>query len=1169
MKKLYFTLFSIIYFSTVFSQSIEKHFVKTTTYLDSTNTNLKLENIEYYDNFGRPTQSISIGTAFNGTEIGKDIVQPYVYDELGRTSKAYLPYPAQTNENFVTRPIEGLINYYQDVTQKPYAEVQFDNSPYNSVVKQSGIDDNIEEVYVQSDYKILKTTSIPKFKVENNNLTQSSTWSDLILYRTYNAENNITWSYYNSDGQMILSVQNMDDNYTRSAQVEEPLASSPSSTLALTFYVYDQFGLLRYTISPEGYEKIKESGITPEIINDYCYKYIYDNKFRLIEKKEPGLGSVKYAYDDLDRLLYTQNSVQRKTSPYLWSYTVYDKLSRVIETGEVQFRTGYDLEISVHEQALYIKGTQPNTYSYYDNYNFVTANDMISILSFSENNYSYCETYNSRIKGMSTGSKIRILDTQDYLYSVVYYDNYGRAIQTISQNQLVGSDISAINYNFAGNILATKNVHTSSNISEPVIIENFYSYYDDNKLWLKNITQTINGNNATIIEKYLYNDLGQVTSKLIGNGLQTIDYTYNINGALTNINNVEELENDFFAMQLSYNNVTGNISTQQFNTLAADRQQLYYSYDKANRLTDVLSSNSPYNETFTYDLNGNILSLVRAGQTISKYKPSPFDEPLQDVNYTAIDDLKYKYFGNKLLWVDDDAVERASLRNDFTDNGAKYDGKNSYAEFIYDANGNMVVDENKNIKLEYNYLDLPKTILVATGKLDYTYTAAGTKLQTVFIDGSEFPISQTTDYCGSFVYENNTLSYILTSYGRIIHGDGDFRREYYLTDHLGNIRVVFDEQKNIIQETHYYAHGLQISGLGINKSTNQYFYNGKELQEEAELNYLNYGWRQLDPQLGLWHSVDKMAEKYPSVSPYAYAMNNPVNMIDVAGLTAMAYRDDLWVPNQRGETPAVSFGGGGGAYRFGGANIGPSFEDLYFKFNGEWTNRGDFFGGGSESGGGFHWEKIPYTKGYKIGFKRKLVYEKPDRPDINVWIDPDLGWKDIDIVKNNFNIGFGFTIFSRFYDLNFVNNYDANYGNKKDIFVAITPYEKLPNSGKYDKATGYTPESWSLPIWMNPDDRNPSLNVFTWALMHEIGHRVCNNAINFRFENKFYEGLKKGTNESYFKGDHDVKGLMYNGYYQNYSYPSNLSDYQWDLSPQLESGIILYLKLLDGNLWNN
>lgn len=46
----------------------------------------------------------------------------------------------------------------------------------------------------------------------------------------------------------------------------------------------------------------------------------------------------------------------------------------------------------------------------------------------------------------------------------------------------------------------------------------------------------------------------------------------------------------------------------------------------------------------------------------------------------------------------------------------------------------------------------------------------------------------------------------------------------------------------------------------------------------------NYGFRQLDPQLGRWHVADAMAEAYYSTSPYAYVANDPVNYTDFMGL---------------------------------------------------------------------------------------------------------------------------------------------------------------------------------------------------------------------------------------------------------------------------------------------
>ncbi|UKB86358.1 hypothetical protein LF887_04220 [Chryseobacterium sp. MEBOG06] len=59
-----------------------------------------------------------------------------------------------------------------------------------------------------------------------------------------------------------------------------------------------------------------------------------------------------------------------------------------------------------------------------------------------------------------------------------------------------------------------------------------------------------------------------------------------------------------------------------------------------------------------------------------------------------------------------------------------------------------------------------------------------------------------------------------------------------------------------------------------------YKYNGKELQETG---MYDYGARMMMPDLGRWGAMDAMSEKYSSWSPYNYAINNPVMVIDPDG----------------------------------------------------------------------------------------------------------------------------------------------------------------------------------------------------------------------------------------------------------------------------------------------
>jgi len=60
-----------------------------------------------------------------------------------------------------------------------------------------------------------------------------------------------------------------------------------------------------------------------------------------------------------------------------------------------------------------------------------------------------------------------------------------------------------------------------------------------------------------------------------------------------------------------------------------------------------------------------------------------------------------------------------------------------------------------------------------------------------------------------------------------------------------------------------------------------YHFNCKEV--DAETGNYYYGARYYDPQISVWLSVDRLAAKYPQVSPYNFSLNNPINLIDPNG----------------------------------------------------------------------------------------------------------------------------------------------------------------------------------------------------------------------------------------------------------------------------------------------
>ena len=89
------------------------------------------------------------------------------------------------------------------------------------------------------------------------------------------------------------------------------------------------------------------------------------------------------------------------------------------------------------------------------------------------------------------------------------------------------------------------------------------------------------------------------------------------------------------------------------------------------------------------------------------------------------------------------------------------------------------------------------------------------------------------------------------------------------------------------QYLHYNPFGMYLSGKTYTNPTrttaNKYLYNGKELQNDFELQWYDYGFRMYDPQLCRFPSIDPKAEKYFSISPFVYVANNPINNIDPDG----------------------------------------------------------------------------------------------------------------------------------------------------------------------------------------------------------------------------------------------------------------------------------------------
>ena len=904
-------------------------------------------------------------------------------------------------------------NPHFETTGNPYGEKVLESSPLSRVWQQAAPGDTWHKANgktVKFDYQTNQADEVVYFKATTAwssslglytiALVKDNFYAPGELYKTItkdenwtsaSGKNHTTEEFKNKQGQVVLK-RTYANTLTAS---EEPHD---------TYYVYDIYGNLTYVIPPKA--DVSQT-VSQTILDGLCYQYRYDHRNRMVEKKLPGKMWEFMMYDKLDRVVAVGpvRPPFSNLTNYGWAVTKYDKFNRPVLTGWMssastisstlrktlqdarnaettsfsESRNAATADVTVmgvtyrySNDAWPTSGYHVLSVTYYDDYHYPDAPTIPAEIEDQEVYY-----HNTRKPvGLVTGTWTRVLRTStSYRNETGYtlYDAKSRPIRVFNRNGELGAGgytQTDTKFDFSGKAEYTVTLHKRINSESGVTVRDFYTYSAQDKLISH--TQQLNSHTPQLISYNEYDELGNLLSKRVGGEdlsgaapLQKADYRYNVRGWLTGINDMADLQNgtdplDLFAFRISYDTVVndvnaavkplynGNIAETFWKTAADNTARSYsYTYDPLNRLNEAIFHRNnqrlhSYDEKITgYDKNGNITGLFRNGGVEDEVQP------------IEIDDLVYTYRdnSNELIKVRDDSTP--------TSNGGFVDGADNSEEYGYDDFGNMIRDDNKGITaIRYNHLNLPTKITFAvSGEIEYVYNALGQKREKIVTEGSTVT---TTKYMDGYQYENNVLKFFPHAEGYVTkEGSSTYRHVFTFTDHLGNIRLKYCdlnqngsiETNEILEENHYYPFGLKHEGYNGNTSilANKYKYNGKEWQNDLGLNWYYYGYRNYDPAIARWTTMDPLLNDLKftfddsnideddeddiyealitkletgegifntdNLNPYGYGYNNPISFDDPDGrcpvciyvIAALLYSEFANAPTGNRETDSRNY----------------------------------------------------------------------------------------------------------------------------------------------------------------------------------------------------------------------------------------------------------------------
>jgi YD repeat-containing protein len=318
----------------------------------------------------------------------------------------------------------------------------------------------------------------------------------------------------------------------------------------ISYQFYDDRGALIESLSPNGYKQWKDTVAFADVDKT---TYQYNHQGWLLSMTEPDAGKTSYKYRKDGSIRFSQNAEQyrndnatpRVVGTGKFSYTNYDELGRPVESGEY---TGTQTFSSTASQVEF--GSQVD---YVDRKDWVKTFYDIPDPDFTLAGYT--QDY---VRGAVSHSQNANIHTW---YS---YDEFGR-VTWMAQKPTVLPRMFVVTYayDFLGSVLTVSNL--SYDLSGTLQDQFYHHYeYDKDKRLNKAFTSVTTNGTQQLRAQYEYYLHGPLKRIVLGNNLQGIDFVYNINGWLKQINHPDQLQDpgqdgegngvkkDVFGMVLEY-----------------------------------------------------------------------------------------------------------------------------------------------------------------------------------------------------------------------------------------------------------------------------------------------------------------------------------------------------------------------------------------------------------------------------------------------------------------------------------------------------------------------------------------------------------------------------------------------------------------------------------------